>query len=404
MRVGVGYCENTDTEKAGMIAAKEAIRSAGRTDPCSLAILFSTSSHDPKYLRAVIASVLGDTVPIVGGGAIGAISNKYYGYSGDQVVVAGLWLDGIGCNIHSEGGLVGREAKVGKYLGERMSKRDVEKKTPSILFYDAIDRSHGDVRMNLATPLLEGLEKGLGYLPDTLVGAGLQSDFDCSPYPQWTGRETHDQKAVMLTFSEELQIDSVIMHGCKPSGGYYTVTKAEKQTILEVDGQPALPYIASKLHPALPVESFPFFMIFGINRNPGGDFDPDNYTNRLCLAIDKKRKGIVMFESDMVEGTRFQIMYRSVDLDYMAPRINGLFDKAKSDGRKPVFAFYIDCAGRAAGQYGGADEEDAIAVQKAVDNRVPLMGICSGVEIAPVQGKPRTLDWTGVFCLFSVKE
>ena len=142
-------------------------------------------------------------------------------------------------------------------------------------------------------------------------------------------------------------------------------------------------------------------MIFGINRGKEGELpNSSNYANRLCLAIDKERNGITMFESDMVAGTRFQVMYRSLDLDYIPPIINQLF-KDHAD-RRPVFAFYIDCAGRAAGQT--SELEDAVIVQRAVANRVPLLGIYSGVEIAPLMGKPRTLDWTGVFCLFSVEK
>ena len=136
--------------------------------------------------------------------------------------------------------------------------------------------------------------------------------------------------------------------------------------------------------------------------NKGGkwdDFNEEIYASRLCLAIDKERSGIVMFEPDMVVGTEFQIMYRSLHLDYMPPRIEELFTRL--NGRKPVFALYINCAGRAAG-YVGKDLEDAVVVQETVAGRVPLMGIYTGVEIGLVQGKPRVLDWTGVFCLFSV--
>jgi len=101
----------------------------------------------------------------------------------------------------------------------------------------------------------------------------------------------------------------------------------------------------------------------------------------------------------MVEGTEFQIMYRSLDLDYMAPRLENLFDRLGE--REPVFALYINCAGRAAG-YGGIDLEDALMLQKTVGDRIPILGIYTGVEIAPIGGRPRGLDWTGVFCLFSV--
>ncbi|MDR3300480.1 MAG: diguanylate cyclase [Candidatus Accumulibacter sp.] len=144
-----------------------------------------------------------------------------------------------------------------------------------------------------------------------------------------------------------------------------------------------------------------FFLIFGINHGERwGEFDEENYASRLCLGLDVARGGIVMFEPDMDEGTEFQIMFRSLDPHYMKPKIEALFDRL--DGREPVFAMYIDCAGRCAG-YGGIDIEDANVLQKTVGTRVPLLGIYSGVEIASIGGRPRGLDWTGVLCLFSLE-
>jgi small ligand-binding sensory domain FIST len=107
-----------------------------------------------------------------------------------------------------------------------------------------------------------------------------------------------------------------------------------------------------------------------------------------------------MFEPDIVAGMEFQIMYRTLEHGYMKPKIESVFDKL--NGRKPVFAVYIDCAGRAAG-YGGIDLEDAVILQKIVAGRVPVLGMYTGVEIASVQGRPCGLDWTGVFCLFSAQ-
>jgi diguanylate cyclase (GGDEF)-like protein len=146
-------------------------------------------------------------------------------------------------------------------------------------------------------------------------------------------------------------------------------------------------------------DQYPFFLLFGINYGERwGEYEEDNYASRLCFGIDRERGGIIMFESDMVEGTEFQIMFRTFDLEYMKPKFASLFDRL--NGRKPVFAMYIDCAGRCAG-YGGTDLEDALVLQQVVGNRVPVLGIYTGVEIASIAGRPRGLDWTGVFCLFS---
>lgn len=399
MRVGVGYSDNPDSVMGAVEAVTSALKEGGRSGVASLALLFATARHDAEVLRRAVESVLGTSVPIVGGAAAGAISNSRFGYAGDQVIIAVFWLEKTIFNLQIQGGLTEGEEEAGHQLGRKLAGQGVRPETSVLLFYDAINHIDGQVRLIMATPLLRGMETALGFLPN-IIGAGLQGDYALTPTRQWVGRDVVQHHALALTIGGDIRVDSVIMHGCRPATGYYMVTRADQQTILEIAGQPALSFMDRILGSAIPPEDFPFFLIFGINRgDKWGQFNEMSYANRLCLAIDKERSGIVMFEPDMVAGTEFQIMFRSLDLNYIPPRINRLFDDL--NGRKPVFAFYVDCAGRAAA-YSGADEEDAVVIQRAVDGRVPLLGLYSGVEIAAVGGRPRGLDWTGVFALFSV--
>ena len=400
MRVGVGYSDNPDSEAAGRQAAREALREAGRVGTCDLVLLFATARHDAGILREAIASEVGRDVPIVGGGAVGAISKDRYGYAGDQVILAVFHFEGVQCGFFTEPGLLDGEVDTGRRLGRKLAANGTTPESPVLLFYDAIDRTKGDLRLIMATYLLEGLEQGLGFLPH-LAGAGLQGDYLLTPTKQWLGDAVGSHHALALAFSGAVRMDCTIMHGCRPAAGPYTVTRADRQTILEINGQPALQFVDSVLGSSISPDEYPFFLIFGVNKgDKWADFNEKNYANRLCLAIDKERNGIIMFEPDLVEGTEFQIMHRSLDLGYMPPRMDELFAKLGA-AREPVFALYINCAGRAAG-YAGVDLEDAVILQKTLAGRVPLLGIYSGVEIAPVEGRPRGLDWTGVFCLFSV--
>lgn len=68
--------------------------------------------------------------------------------------------------------------------------------------------------------------------------------------------------------------------------------------------------------------------------------------------------------------------------------------------QEPFFALYIDCAGRTAG-FSGAEREEASIVQRTIGKVGPLLGFYSGVEIAPLMGKSRGLDWTGVLLVLS---
>lgn len=400
MQVGVGWSDHPDSIAAGKQAAQMALLKAERTDSCDLILLFCTAHHNQQLLRNAVVSVLGESECVFGGGAAGVITNDYFGYAGDQVGVACIWLEDSRCTVLSESGLAKGEVETGTRLGKRLLDAGVTPDSSLLLFYDAIDRSRGDLRLLMATWLLEGLEKGMGFLPETM-GAGLQGDHACSVTRQYTGAGIEESCAISLAFSDDIRIDSVIMHGCRPASPYYTVTKADGPVILEINGKPALQFIDEVLDSAVEPENYPFFLIFGINHGERwGEYDEGHYASRLCLGIDKERGGIVMFEPDMVEGMEFQIMLRSLELDYMKPKIESIF--ARLDGQEPLFALYIDCAGRCAG-YGGMDIEDALVIQRAVGKDVPLLGIYTGAEISSIGGRPRGLDLTGVFCLFSKK-
>ena len=71
------------------------------------------------------------------------------------------------------------------------------------------------------------------------------------------------------------------------------------------------------------------------------------------------------------------------------------------DGKIPVFALYIDCAGRAA-EESNTETEEASEIQQVMNKyNTPLLGFYSGVEVAPILGRSRGLDWTGVLMVLA---
>ena len=116
------------------------------------------------------------------------------------------------------------------------------------------------------------------------------------------------------------------------------------------------------------------------------------------MAVDKERGGLIMFENDLKPGFAVQLMRRSIDFDYIGRRVADLLHRVGY--RRPLFALYIDCAGRASA-YCGSEREEAEEVQRVIGSRMPLLGMYSGVEIAKVGNDMQALDWTGVLCVFS---
>jgi hypothetical protein len=397
-RTGVGFSEQTDSAEAGREAARLAIARTGGA--CDMALLFATSRHDPAQLRDAVRSVIGERARLVGGYAFGVITGDRLGYNGSQVGVAVLSSDDVRFDVVSTGDLDHGERAAGLRLGA--AARSVMRDGASmLLFYDSVQKPLAEgLRLNMATPLLDGIQESLGAWPTT-AGLGMMGDLQFGRTHQWLDGDVAQQTAIGLMLSGNVRMDTIIMHGLRPAGGYHKITRADGPLVFEIDGKPALDRIAELLGPNAQrsPEQYPLWVTFGVNRGPKfGEFREDDYQNRLCMAVDPKHRALIMFEPDLAAGTEFQLMRRSLDFAYMRQQVAAL--EARLDGRTPFFAFYIDCAGRA-GMLSGTTHEEAAEIQATLGARVPLLGVYSGVEIARVGDAPRPLDWTGVLCLFS---
>jgi small ligand-binding sensory domain FIST len=125
-------------------------------------------------------------------------------------------------------------------------------------------------------------------------------------------------------------------------------------------------------------------------------------TNRLIISANPVNGSVTLFEADFQVGTKVQIMARDnqLMLDSVRQRTRDLL--TSTEPQKPVFAFYIDCAGRTSA-FSGAKNEEAAILQAELGPDIPLLGFYSGVEIAPLLGRSRPLDWTGVLTLFTLE-
>jgi hypothetical protein len=401
-KVGVGFSENPTSLDAGTEAARAALAEAG-VSKCDLAIMYSTPKHDPQLLHDGVREVIGPWARIIGGYSVGIITKDKLGYEGYQVGVAIILSDTVEIDMFMEKGLPDNEYNVGFSLGTQIKSKDYKGEPNILLMYDSIKESISDgMALNLATPLIEGMGQSLGNWPPA-AGVGMLGDFQFNPTYQWFDQRIEQGTAMSLVFSGDVRLDTVIMHGCKPSSDYHTITRAEGNVVLEIDGKPAVNAIAEMLGPGddRSWENYPLFVTLGVNKGDKfGEFKEENYANRLCMAVDKERGGLVMFENDLKEGFEVQLMRRSIDFQYIGERAESLLKRIKDEKRKPFFALYIDCAGRASA-YCGTEGEEAEEVQKVIGTKMPLLGMYSGVEIAKVGADMQALDWTGVLCVFS---
>jgi hypothetical protein len=395
--VGVGTSDNQISREAAKEATRKAIEGGELAQP-DLVLFYTSEQHDPRQLQAGIREIAGPDARIMGGYSMGVITNDYLGYDGFQVGAAVFQFNDVDIDLFIEKELANREQEVGRALGQQINAR-AYKTTPNIFFmYDSVIRSAAEgLSLNMATPLLEGMGETFESWPP-IAGVGMSGGMQWNPTYQWLDDEIYQNTALALALSGDVEMHTTILHGCKPAGSYKTITKAKSNVIYEIDNSPALDVIDEMMGLDADWDEYPLFLTLGLNKGDKfGEFKQDEYANRLCMAISRDDKSLVMFEPDLKEGSEVRLMRRSIDFEYIRPSVEDFL--LGLDGKRPFFALYIDCLARASA-YCGSESEEAEQVQKALGN-IPLLGMYSGVEIAKVGQDIQPLDWTGVLCVFT---
>ncbi len=404
-KAGIGYSDLKDSFSAGREAAQEGL-SARNNRPGSMALAFCTGQHDPLACLEGIRSVLGST-PVVGGAAIGLITAEHLGYEGYQTGLA-LLPEDLAVSLATAGDVDRDEREAGRRLAACLNSSGVQRTRLGLLFYETIRQGPPPAPlMNVSSYLIDCLSSELRSTPDLLLGAGLIGSYSMKPGFQFLGSEIGYQSASATLLDGPFEAFFSIMHGCKPMSDYHTITRVEGPVVYEIDGRPALEVVGDLLGAREWQDNLPLMLVtLGINL--GGRYEPydeKKYINRLVVGCDQSRKSITLFEADFENGSEFRFMRRNEELMLASTEKNCRDARARliQEGLDPFFALYIDCAGRAAG-FCGANVEEADIVRKTIGKDIPLLGFYSGVEIAPLMGKSRGLDWTGVLLVMCRKK
>jgi hypothetical protein len=338
----------------------------------------------------------------VGGAAVGVFTNTDLSYEEYEANAVVFKCDSIRFKVFAESNLDKDEFTTGLKLGEQIRLAASDSDKGLVIFYDTI-KSRQPLLFNFATPLFKAIEQVVDPSLNC-VGCGLVGDVQLMYSYQFFNDQVLQQHAVALLVSGKCQMHHVIMHGCKPASTYKTITRTEGPVIFEIDHRPALEVI-DEMFPfdkKLSWDKYPLLLTLGLNRgNKFEEFNEEAYANRLCLAIDRDKKALIMFEPDLKASDEVQLMHRSITLDYIQNGVDSL--RRKSEGQKQVFYLYINCFGRAK-PFGGGILEDADEVRKIIGPEVTFAGFYSGVEVAKVRNQIQALDWTGVLCLLSENE
>ena len=396
--VGISYSIETDSYTAGKNISENAYSQVKQSQNM-VAFVFASIHHDTSKLVEGIRSVFQERVKLFGCSATGVMTNDYLAYQGHQVGIALLSDPGTSFQLFQSSELSADEFTCGEKLADKVMSGHYESDPFLLMIYDSMKKNaaEGPPEFNFATPILEGFRSVYGKWP-AMAGLGSWGDpIMLKPNHLIINDSVVEQSIIALAISGNIKVETMILHGARPAGGYHTITRAEKNVIYEIDHLPALDVLSKLMDNKVPWEQFPLFVTLGINRGEKfGDFHEEDYANRLCLAIDKEHKALIMFETDLRDGDEFQLMRRTINKEYIGIAIK---EKLQNLDSKPFFAFYIDCMGRRS-DFSNMPFEEGEEVQKALAD-IPFFGMYSGVELAKVGEKVQPLDWTGVLCFFS---
>jgi hypothetical protein len=397
--LAMGEARHNDAFTAAQKAARQASDRLGTT--ASWALAFGGGRHDPAALFAGLRSVLGE-IPIVGGSAVGLITAQEASITGFE---CGLILFGASL----EPGAIVSETELcdtfetGKRLGNALRSACSDAST-ILLLYDSV-HSNSPQELHLGGPLVDGFQQGLDGLEATVIGAGTLGDLNMETSVIFNGREPCRHAAIAIAMPAGLRSHIRITHGCYPASDFMTITRIEGAQVLELDGRPALSLAAERLNmtSAEMAQLSPATLPLTLGEKQGAPFAPfvdEAYKNRLVVAADGESGALILFEADFAVGTRVQLM--DIDPQRMIDSAREQTEQILDDLGKatPAFALYIDCAGRSMA-FNGLDEDETAPVRNLIGRRCPLLGFFSGVEIAPVRGRSRPLDWTGVLAVFT---
>ena len=367
-------------------------------------LVFCGGKHDPAPVLATIRQRWGD-IPVVGGSAAGVIGCNRYGYSGLEFGILAFDANTLPPQVYLTRDLLEGEVEAGAALGREVSSAATDNAVVLLLF-DSL-ASTTPRRLHYASAIVEGFNAGLQGKQVKLIGGGLLTDLNISDGWIFDGVGVCKHAAVALVFPPTIDAETVILHGCRPVSSFMEITRIDGAVVYELDGEPALTVLERMLGLRIgSIDGGGLSLIATLGEkhgDPFAEYDENSYVNRLILMADRTSGSITLFEPDFRRGTKVQIMARDNALMLESVRQGAAALVAKTRTRKALFGLYIDCAGRASGRSGAAMEEAELMMQH-FDPVLPLLGFYSGVEIAPMQGSSRPLDWTGVLTIVTSTE
>jgi small ligand-binding sensory domain FIST len=192
-----------------------------------------------------------------------------------------------------------------------------------------------------------------------------------------------------VLFSDDVVVSTRLTQGCSPIGPRHTITGAQQNILISLDGRAALDVFKEDVGDWRTITQTGAAVFAGL---PIAGSDTGDYLVRNLIGIDPVQKLVAIGD---VPKPGAQIMFCRRDAPSAAEDMSRMLDSIKSGlFKRPRGGLYYSCVGRGPNLFSAESEETAM-IREALGD-FPLVGFfCSG-EIS----HNRLYGYTGVLTLF----
>lgn len=260
----------------------------------------------------------------------------------------------------------------------------------------------------LADPFTTPIQDILGILDDRYPGAKAIGGLAGGGQEVGMNRLVLNDRAyegglVGVRLSGAVDIRPVISQGCRMIGERFVVTKAERNLIHELGGEPALERLQAAFD-SLPEDAkqkanraLHLGIVIDEQRNR---FERGDFLIRNLLGADRTTGAVAI--GDMVqEGQTVQFQLR--DAASASDEFNSLLEADRARHRHPPLgALMFSCCGRGQGLFGTPNHDAGTASARL--GSIPLAGFFAQGEIGPVGGRNFLHGYTASLALFAERD
>jgi small ligand-binding sensory domain FIST len=377
LRIVSAASRDPDRDRAAAELARELARGLAGTLPRGV-LFFATPHHGPAYdvFERAIARATGaphvvgcSTRGIIGSGGEHGAGAAALALAGD-LEVQRFYLP------H----LRGRAFEVGREIGRRAAALE---RDPRVILLMADS-------YNLAPDeLLAGID---ATTPGTAVIGGGATEDGSTGETAVVGRGTSSNNAAAGLVLGGVEARYAISRACLPVTPWRTITRAECNRVLEIEGRPALPVFLESL-PASYRQNLAQILpavLAGIAEPMQPETEP-GYLVRRILGVDPRREALLVGD-EVVAGTRFATVVR--DADAARRSLEASVGEMLANSADLAGAICFEDVERGEALYGIPDVDFAYLQRQLGD--LPFAGFFSSIQLAPMGGRNRFHQYAGV--------